>query len=118
MIGSPPANLQHFLAKFRAVIIVLSGGGAGMEYGLDQRRVSIGRGPGVDLALEDSSLIAKHAVIEFQDGGFSLRRVAERAALLVNGHPTASAALKPEDQFRLGEVAFSYVLEPRSSATP
>ena len=35
-----------------------------MEHVLDQRRVSLGRGPGVDLALDDESLVCEHAELE------------------------------------------------------
>jgi predicted component of type VI protein secretion system len=86
-----------------------------MEYVLDQRRVSIGRGPGVDLALEDPSLVGHHAIFEFCDGGFSLKKMSEEARISVNGCSMETAVLKAEDRFQLGGLSFSYLVEPRFS---
>lgn len=84
-----------------------------MEHVLDQRRVSLGRGPGVDLALDDESLACVHAQLEFCKGGFRLRRLSEEAATRLNGAPVESAELKPNDRFQLGRLSFSYVVERR-----
>lgn len=84
-----------------------------MEHVLDQRRVSLGRGPGVDLALDDESLACAHAELEFCKGGFRLRRLSEEAATRLNGAPVESAELKPNDRFQLGRLSFSYVVERR-----
>jgi predicted component of type VI protein secretion system len=111
----PPCDLGHFLSEFRAAIIVLSGGASGMEYVLDQRRISVGRGPGVDLALDDPSLASLHAVLEFEDGGFSLRSMTKSADMQVNGSSVTATVLKTEDRFQLGGLTFSYVVEPRVS---
>ena len=84
-----------------------------MEHVLDQRRISLGRGPGVDLALDDESLACAHAVLEFAEGGFRLRRLSEAAETRLNGGPVESAELKPNDRFQLGRLCFSYVVERR-----
>lgn len=84
-----------------------------MEHVLDQRRVSLGRGPGVDLALDDESLACAHAQLEFCKGGFRLRRLSEEADTRLNGAPVESAELKPNDRFQLGRLSFSYVVERR-----
>ena len=85
-----------------------------MEHVLDQRRVSLGRGPGVDLALDDESLACAHAELEFAEGGFRLRRLSKTAETRLNGAPVEMAALKPNDRFQLGTLSFSYVVERRS----
>ncbi len=84
-----------------------------MEHVLDQRRVSLGRGPGVDLALDHESLAREHAELEFAEGGFRLRRLSEAAEIRLNGEPIEMAALKPNDRFQLGALSFSYVVEHR-----
>ncbi len=84
-----------------------------MEHVLDQRRVSLGRGPGVDLALDDESLACAHAELEFVEGGFRLRRLSEAVETRLNGGPVESAELKPNDRFQLGRLSFSYVVERR-----
>jgi pSer/pThr/pTyr-binding forkhead associated (FHA) protein len=103
----PCGRLTAFLANFRAAIIVLSGEGEGVEYVLDQARVLVGRGPGVDLALDDPTLERVHAAIEFDGEGYHLR---ERTGETEFG---AGTELKDEARFVLGEVTFGYVLETR-----
>ena len=113
----PPAHELHaFLAKFRAAIIVLSGGANGMEYVLDQRRISLGRGPGVDLALDSPSLRTHHADLEFAEGTFLLRNLAGAEGTWLNHRPVEQAALKHGDRFVLGRISFSFEIEMRSDA--
>ena len=104
-----PGQFATFLANFRAAIIVLCGEGQGMEHVLDQPRVRIGRGPGVDLALDHPSLEREHALLEFDGSGYRLR--------LLREPDDPGAALKSEEQFHLGEIRFAYVLDPRSFPT-
>jgi hypothetical protein len=84
-----------------------------MELVLDQPRVLLGRGPGVDLVLDESSLERVHAAFEFDGWGYRLQQVSEDGDLALNGAPAASGPLKHEDRFRVGEVSFSYLAEPR-----
>ena len=113
MPGPSPADLGRFLAKFRPAIIVLSGDASGLEFILDQRRSLIGRGPGVDLALDEPSLEREHASVEFTGRGFRVARVSSEAALEVRGTSVAEAELKPGDRFRLAGLAFSFEVETR-----
>ena len=71
-----------------------------MEHVLDQPRVRIGRGPGVDLALDHPSLDREHAVLEFDGTGYRLR-------LLRDPTERAGSALKSEEHFDLGEIRFA-----------
>ncbi len=89
-----------------------------MEQVLDQRRLSLGRGPGVDLAFDDSSLAREHALLEFRDGSFHLEPLSASAETRVQGGSGSSAcatALKSRDRFVLGAIQFSYIVEPRRS---
>jgi hypothetical protein len=88
-----------------------------MDHVLDQPRVLLGRGPGVDLAVEEPSLERVHAALEFHGIGFGVRRLAEEGDLVVDGTPMAWCELKDEDRFQLGKVVFVYLLEPRKSPT-
>ncbi len=87
-----------------------------MEYVLDQYRVTIGRGPGVDLALDDESLRQQHAVLEFVEGGFRLRLLDNEEGMELRGRPPILRELKPDDHFCLGNLSFSYLVEPRQSS--
>jgi pSer/pThr/pTyr-binding forkhead associated (FHA) protein len=107
------SGFEAFLANFRSTIIVLCGEATGMEFVLDARVNLIGRGPGVDLALDDPSLAREHAVIEFATDGFHLRGRTAGASIAVNGAPGSAAPLKPGDRFQLGEVQFGFEIEAR-----
>ena len=64
--------LSDFLTRYRPALVILSGEARGLEYRLDQPRTAVGRGPGVDLALDDASLRTRHALVEFSGRGFVL----------------------------------------------
>ena len=64
---------EEFFGRFRAAIVILSGGASGSEYSLDQSQISLGRGPGVDLAFDDAAMSREHAVVEFYGEGFRIR---------------------------------------------
>jgi pSer/pThr/pTyr-binding forkhead associated (FHA) protein len=101
-----------YLVRFRPTITVLSGEAAGMEFVVESRRSLIGRGPGVDLALDDASLAREHAALELSDAGVELRALPAASARL-NGAPVRSAKLKPGDRFSLGAISFGFEIEPR-----
>ncbi len=106
-------HLESFLAKFRATIIVLSGAAKGMEHVLDQYQISLGRGPGVDLALDEPFMRSQHATLEFADGAFHLCNLAGEEGSWLNGRPIDRAELKNEDRFILGRTAFSFMIDTR-----
>ena len=116
--SSQTPDLDTFLANFRSALVVLSGPALGLEYILDQRTIRVGRGPGVDLAIDDPSLQTVHAQIEFENGAFRVRAEAPEAHLLLNGGSVTSGELKHEDRLDLGSVAFSFALEPRALPRP
>ncbi len=104
--ASASSALAEYLERFRAALVILSGEARGLEYRLDQPRTALGRGPGVDLALDDASLRRRHAVVEFRSGAFVLLDLDGDA-------PGArSLELKDGDRFRLGnlELGFMQVL--------
>jgi pSer/pThr/pTyr-binding forkhead associated (FHA) protein len=95
--------LAEYLDRFHAALVILSGEARGLEYRLDQPRTALGRGPGVDLALDDASLRRRHAVVEFSGGVFVLRDFDAESGL----------ELKDGDRFRLGTQEFAFVVEKR-----
>ncbi len=107
-----------FLDAHRASIVSLSGADAGSEHVLEQACVSLGRGPGVDLAFDDTALSREHAVLEASERGFRIRDLGSTNGTRVNGSPVQSAELKHRDRFEIGEHVFQYVIEERESAPP
>ena len=105
-----------YLAAHRVAIVTLAGLTAGNEYELARERTSIGRGPGVDLAFDDTTMSREHATFELIDGAIRLRDLGSTNGVLVNGAPTLNAELKHGDRIELGEHKFQLVIEARRRA--
>ncbi|MDJ0868187.1 MAG: FHA domain-containing protein [Myxococcota bacterium] len=108
-------DFDTYLAASRPVLVVITGGTAGSEHLLDRPRIALGRGPDVDLALDESSLSRRHALVEYVDGGFRLRDLGSTNGTLVNGAAVETAELKHGDRIELGELMLQLVIEPRES---
>ena len=100
-----------FLERHRAALVVISGNDPGSEFELDQAKLSLGRGPGVDLAFEDSSMSREHAVFEYADGGFRVRDLGSTNGTHLNDAPVQTGDLSHGDRLRLGEHVFQFLLE-------
>ena len=111
----PPVAVDPnaFLSVHRAVIVTLAGTTAGNEYELEKERVTVGRGPGVDLAFDDNTMSREHAAFEVMDGAMCLRDLGSTNGVLVNGGQTLNTELKHGDRIELGEHQFQFVLEAR-----
>lgn len=109
--------VEAFFRRHRASIVIVSGGAEGMEFPLDRPSLSLGRGPGVDLTFDDSSMSRRHAALELGESGFQIRDLGSTNGVRVNGSTVSQAALKHGDRFQLGEYVFQYVLE-ECDATP
>ena len=107
------ADFTRFLAEFRASLVVLEGGIAGVEHEIERPRTSIGRGPGVDLAFQDPAMSKEHACLEWADGRLRLRDLGSMNGVRVNGALVQVTDLKHGDRFQLGEHVFQLVLEQR-----
>ena len=106
----------HFLKKFRPSIVALSGSAEGTEIVIDQRRLTLGRGPGVDMAFENPSMSREHAVLEFSSEGFRISDHESTNGVEVNGSLVTAANLSHGDRFSLGDQTFQLVLEEREAS--
>ncbi len=102
-----------FLANVRVTIVQISGGAAGSEHELTQKRVTLGRDDSADLTFDDSAMSREHAVIEFAEGGFRIRDLGSTNGTLLNGDDVKSKGLTHRDRIQLGEHVFQFVLEER-----
>ncbi len=109
------AIFAQFLAKFQVSLVRLAGGAKGTEYVIDREQVTLGRGPGVDLAFDDSAMSCQHAALEFRSGGFQVRDLGSTNGTLLNGDAVQVGELKHGDRFQLGEHLFQIVIEERDS---
>ncbi len=107
-----------FLARVRVTIVQVSGGAAGSEHQLMSARLTLGRGPDVDLAFDDPAMSREHAALELADEAYRLLDLGSTNGVLVNGAPVTAADLKHGDRFQLGDHVFQYVLEETEHAPP
>jgi predicted component of type VI protein secretion system len=106
------ALLAEYLERYAPSLVILSGREKGTEFALGQRRLTLGRGPGVDLAVDDGAMAREHAAIEFGSEGFQIQSL-NGQSLLLNGGEANAARLKDGDRFSLGEHTFQFVCPER-----
>ena len=106
-------SFATFLERWRGALVIVAGGPEGTEHELDQPKLSVGRGPGVDLAFDDSAMSREHAVLEFAEDSFRIRDLGSTNGTLLNGDDVKSRALSHGDRLQLGEHVFQFVLEKR-----
>ena len=116
--ASKTPSLAAFLARNRACVVVLCGSAQGSEFALDREHLSVGRGPGVDIAIEDPTVSMQHAIFEFSGDGFRIRDLGSTNGISVNGAPTRASSLKHGDCFQVGDVKFQLVVEPCEAEPP
>ncbi len=109
-------DFASWLAHHQAVLIALGGAAQGSEFPLEDKSVTIGRGPGVDIAVDESSLSKQHAALEFVSDGFRVRDMNSTNGTFVNGSQVQSCELKHGDRLELGECGFQLVIEKRKTA--
>lgn len=103
-----------FLASHRATLVVIEGHGAGNEYEIRENGVTVGRGPGVDVTLQDSSMSKVHAAFEPAEGGVRVRDMGSTNGIAVNGAPVQAAHLKHGDRIEIGSHVLQFVIEDSS----
>ena len=107
-----------FLVTHSAAIVFASGPLGGTELPLEQERVTLGRGSGADLVLDDASVSNLHAALELTGAGFRIRDLGSTNGVRVNGGRVAAAELKHGDRLEIGSLAFRYVVEARKPGSP
>ena len=84
-----------------------------LEYVLSRARVTVGSAPGNDIVVDagfngSATVGGVHAELRREGEGFVLADRGSEAGVFVNGERVAEAALKDNDQVRVGEVQFVY----------
>ncbi|HXV78154.1 MAG TPA: FHA domain-containing protein [Candidatus Polarisedimenticolaceae bacterium] len=110
-----PARTDDSVLGRSFKVVVLSGPRAGAAYELDRRRVTLGRGPGVDLAFDDAALSRQHAAFDFEDGGYRIRDLGSTNGLRVNGNRVQLCDLDNGDHIEMGTLVFQLVVEERET---
>ncbi len=95
-------------------LVVAGGGGegkiaAGTIFEVDSAAITVGRGPGNDIALEDDFASTFHARVEARPDGVWIEDVGSTNGTAVNGTLlNAARKLAPGDVIRIGETDFRF----------
>jgi pSer/pThr/pTyr-binding forkhead associated (FHA) protein len=106
-------TFAEFAERVSASLVVLSGDLQGSDYAIEQSSLTLGRGPGVDLAFDDETLSRQHATLEFADGALRVRDMGSLNGVSVNGGPIECGELKHGDRLQLGDLVLQLILEER-----
>jgi pSer/pThr/pTyr-binding forkhead associated (FHA) protein len=104
---------REAMQALRASLVIVEGGAEGSEFALERERCVVGRGPGVDLALDDAAMSRQHAAFERGAEGWRVRDLGSTNGVRVNGAPVEVADLKHGDRVALGEHVLQYLVEVR-----
>jgi pSer/pThr/pTyr-binding forkhead associated (FHA) protein len=75
--------------------------------------VTLGRGPGVDLAFDDPAMSRQHAAIDFAEGAFRVHDLGSTNGLRVNGSRVQVSDLVHGDRIEFGTQVFQLVIDER-----
>ncbi len=106
-------GIKEFLESNEARIVVVAGPALGQSFTVDRDRVTLGRGPGVDLVFVDPEMSRQHAVIEYTSEGFRIRDLGSTNGIFLNGRQVQVGDVKHGDRFEIGSQAFRFVIEER-----
>jgi hypothetical protein len=93
----PPASDGHDAGDPRVLLRGVGGQYHGRSFTLERPRV-IGRGPDVDIRIDDPAFAERHARIEVQGGNVVLRALPGAEPSTVNGEPARDTLLRTGDQ--------------------
>jgi pSer/pThr/pTyr-binding forkhead associated (FHA) protein len=106
-------GLGGFPDHIQAKLVVVAGAAAGTELLLDRECVTLGRGPGVDLAFQDDAMSRQHAAVELTGEGFRVRDLGSRNGIHRDGERVQVCDLRHGDRFELGTHVLQLLIEER-----
>ena len=107
------AGLAAFLECYEPTLVVVRGRLAGTEHPLEREKLVIGRGPSVDIALDDSETSSQHAAIEFTGEHFRICDLGSTNGTFVNGKRVHAEDLASGDRIEIGRQLLQLRLEER-----
>jgi len=103
----------RFCDRYTAKLVVVVGPEAGSEFALDNDRLTLGRGPGVNVVLPDPAISRQHAAVEYVDGGFRVMDLGSTNGVRVDGELVQAATLDHGQRFEIGDRELLLVVEER-----
>jgi pSer/pThr/pTyr-binding forkhead associated (FHA) protein len=111
------ADLEEDLAKYLddlapgvGLLVQRLGPNAGSSYRLEAPKTTAGRHPDSDIFLDDITVSRRHAVIERDDDGFTVRDAGSLNGTYVNRQRVDEARLRTGDELQIGRFRLSFVL--------
>ena len=104
-------SLGGYLRTHDVRLVAMDGQNSGTGFRIAQERYILGRGPGVDLMLDDQAMSRQHAVIEYDGEAFRIRDLGSTNGIAVNGRVVQVSELTGGDQIEVGSQVFRYVVE-------
>ena len=116
--ASAGQGMAGFLDRHVVKIVVVAGDEAGREFPLERQRTTLGRGPGVDVAIPDACMSRQHAAIDCTRDGFRIQDLGSTNGIVLDGKPVQAGTLSHGSLFELGGRAFQFVVEERAEMVP
>jgi len=101
--------------EHRALLVVIEGKDAGLEFELKSKETIIGRDETVDLVIDDPGASRKHFIIEFSKLAFIISDMQSTNGTLVNGDEVVQKTLEHGDKISVGETLLQFVIEEKES---
>lgn len=92
----------------KACLRTIRGPRIGVEYGLNDSEMTLGRNPNCSIFLNDMTVSRENAVITFENGCHVIRDLRSYNGLWVNNKNVNAKALKSGDIIQIGAFAFVY----------
>jgi hypothetical protein len=111
------ADLEEDLAKYLeelppgvGLLVLRQGPVAGSSFRLEAPKTTAGRHPDSDIFLDDITVSRRHAIIERNDDGFTVRDAGSLNGTYVNRERVDEARLRTGDELQIGRFRLSFVL--------
>lgn len=87
---------------------------SGYQFELNNYRLTIGRGIGNTLRLQDRAVSRQHAQIRYAQGRFYLQDLGSQLGTYLNGHRIDASVLRDGDQIAICDTVFEFRIYVRS----
>ena len=108
-------GLAGYLRNHEVRLVVATGKNAGTHYVIGGERHLLGRGPGVDFAVDDQAMSRQHAAVEYDGRAYRIRDLGSTNGISVNGNTVQVAELSSGDRIEIGAHVLQFVVDVRES---